>query len=122
MAVDASGSAYVTGYTSSTEGSFPVTVGPDLTYNGGASGAFIAKVNPAGTALAYCGYIGDGAASYDSGYGIALDASGSAYVTGYTNSTESSFPVTAGPDLTYNGGGRDAFFAKGDAAGGGGAP
>ena len=36
--------------------------GPDLTYNGGTSNfpddAFVAKVNPAGTALVYAGYIG----------------------------------------------------------------
>ena len=42
----------------SSEATFPVTVGPDLTYNGGASDAFVAKVNADGTALAYCGYIG----------------------------------------------------------------
>ena len=57
IAVDSSGNAYVTGYTASTEATFPVTVGPDLTFNGG-SDAFVAKVNAAGTALVYCGYIG----------------------------------------------------------------
>ena len=36
--------------------------------------------------------------------GIAVDAAGNAYVTGRTDSTEATFPVTAGPDLTYNGG------------------
>jgi hypothetical protein len=109
IAVDAWGSAYVTGFTSSSEGSFPVTFGPDLTYNG-LNDAFVAKVNPEGTALAYCGYIGGD--SYDSGSGIALDSSGNAYLTGSASSTESSFPVTVGPDLTYNGGGSDAFVAK----------
>jgi hypothetical protein len=34
-----------------------VTVGPDLTHNGDTD-AFVAKVNPAGTALVYAGYIG----------------------------------------------------------------
>ena len=58
IAVDGSGNAYVTGYTDSTEATFPVTVGPDLTYNGGLCDAFVAKVNAAGTALVYCGYIG----------------------------------------------------------------
>ncbi len=33
-----------------------------------------------------------------------MDAAGNAYVTGYTDSTEATFPVTVGPDLTYNGG------------------
>ncbi len=44
----------------STETTFPVTVGPDLTFNGISDGwdAFVAKVNAAGTGLVYCGYIG----------------------------------------------------------------
>ncbi len=113
IAVDSSGNAYITGYTASTEATFPVTVGPDLTYNGGTD-AFVAKVNAAGTALVYCGYIGG--SSFDQGYGIAVDSSGNAYVAGYTNSTEATFPVTVGPDLTSNGG-FDAFVAKVNAAG-----
>src|SRR5439155_287511 len=108
IAVDTSGNAYVTGYTTSTQTTFPVTVGPDLTHNG-ATDAFVAKVTADGTGLDYAGFIGgsDG----DLAYGIAVDASGSAYVTGYTASTQSSFPVTVGPDLTQNGD-YDAFVAK----------
>ncbi len=101
IAVDGAGNAYVTGSTTSTEATFPVTVGPDLTYNGGIRDAFVAKVNAAGTALVYCGYIGG--SGDDFGYGIAVDGAGNAYVTGDTNSTEATFPVTVGPDLTYNG-------------------
>src|SRR6266508_2113738 len=113
VAVDSSGNAYVTGNTSSTEATFPVTVGPDLTYNGDGD-AFVAKVNAAGTALLYCGYIGGGA--LDVGYGVAVDSLGNAYATGYTQSAFT-FPVTVGPDLTYNGGTYDAFVAKVNAAG-----
>ena len=51
--------------------------------------------------LIYCGYIGGLSGEY--GYGIALDGSGNAYVTGETQSTEGSFPVINGPDLTHNG-------------------
>ena len=108
IAVDAAGNAYVTGRTSSTEQTFPVTVGPDLTQNG-AEDAFVAKVNAQGTALDYCGYIG-GIAN-DQGNGIAVDGAGNAYVTGSTLSSEQTFPVAVGPDLTYNGFG-DAFVAK----------
>ena len=59
--------------------------------------------------MVYCGYIGEGG-SYV-GHGIAVDGSGNAYITGYTDSTEATFPVTVGPDLTHNGS-ADAFVAK----------
>ncbi len=117
IAVDGSGNAYVTGRTASTEATFPVSVGPDPTYNGGLYDAFVAKVNAAGDALVYCGYIGGN--SFDEGFAIAVDSSGNAYVTGDTASTEASFPVTVGPYLTYNGGSGDAFVAKVNAAGNG---
>lgn len=110
VAVDNTGSAYVTGYTGSNEFSFPVTAGPDLTFNGGDQDAFVAKVNPDGTALVYAGYIG-GSGAFDRGQGIAVDRSGNAYVAGRTNSTHETFPVTVGPDLTFNGL-IDAFVAK----------
>ena len=108
IAVDSSGAAYVTGYTESDEDSFPVTVGPDLTYNGG-SDAYAAKIKADGSSLDYCGYIGG--TNFEYGYGIAVDSSGAAYVVGNTNSDENSFPVTDGPDLTFNGG-TDVFVAK----------
>jgi hypothetical protein len=110
IAVDGSGNAYVTGITDSTEATFPVTVGPDLTYNG-LDEAFVAKVKADGTGLAYCGYIGGENNEY--GSGIAVDGSGNAYITGQTDSTEATFPVTVGPDLTYNGSlDYDGFVAK----------
>ncbi len=109
IAIDSAGNAYITGNTNSTEASFPVTVGPDLTFNG-VGDAFVAKVNAAGTGLLYAGYIGG--IALDLGNGIAVDSAGNAYVTGLTASTEASFPVTVGPDLTYNGGAFDAFVAK----------
>jgi hypothetical protein len=105
IAVDSAGSAYVTG---SANADLPVTVGPDLTYNDG-DDAFVAKVDPSGAALLYCGYIG-GSGS-DSGADIAVDDSGHAYVVGSTTSTEATFPVVTGPDLTHNGG-IDGFIAK----------
>ncbi len=109
IAVDSMENAYITGYTYSTEDTFPVIAGPDLTHNGGED-VFVAKVSPSGTALIYCGYIGGSGA--DHGWGIAVDASGNAYITGTTSSTEAEFPVIGGPDLTYNGGANDAFAAK----------
>ncbi len=118
IAVDSAGNAYVTGTTSSDQTSFPVTVGPDLTFNSDFSfrpDAFVAKVNAAGTALEYCGYIGGGGS--DGGNAIAVDGAGNAYIGGRTDTTETSFPVTVGPDLTYNGGFNDGFVAKVNAAG-----
>jgi hypothetical protein len=110
IAVDGSGNAYVTGFTNSTESTFPVTAGPDLTYNGEGYKAFVAKVNSSGTALDYCGYIGG--SGEGEGRAICVDGSGNAYIVGVTSSYESSFPVTVGPDLTYNGGVLDAYVAK----------
>jgi hypothetical protein len=114
IAVDAAGNAYVVGYTTSDQATFPVTGGPDLTHNGGGYDAFVAKVKADGTGLVYAGYIGG--ANDDLGTGIAVDAAGNAYVTGETHSDQSTFPVTGGPDLTHNGG-YDAFVAKVNPAG-----
>jgi hypothetical protein len=90
IAVDASGDAYVTGYTESLN--FPVTAGAFQTTQPGVDNAFVTKLNPSGTALVYSTYLGGN--YYDVGNGIAVDASGDAYVTGYTGSTN--FPTTAG--------------------------
>jgi hypothetical protein len=109
VAVDGSGAAYVTGETASPQGSFPLLGGPDGTFNEGGRDAFIAKVAPSGTSLSYSGYIGG--ASTDVGRGVAVDASGAAFVGGETESTEATFPEVGGPDLSYNGEG-DAFVAK----------
>lgn len=114
LAADSSGHAYLAGTTYSGGTTFPTAVGPDKTFNGGNVDAFVAKLNPSGTALEYCGYIGG--AGDDYGCGLAVDSSGNAYVTGYTSSTESTFPVRRGPDLTHNGL-FDAFVAKVNAEG-----
>ena len=90
----------MTGLTTSGQASFPVKVGPDQTYNGGGD-AFVAKVKPDGTGLDYLGYIGG--AGDDVGYGIAVDQFGNAYVTGYTTSDHTTFPVKVGPALVDSG-------------------
>src|SRR5690606_1257847 len=70
---------------------------------------FVAKVAPDGAGLEYAGYIGGN--GLELAYGVAVDAAGSAYVVGGTSSTEATFPVAGGPDLTFNGD-TDAFVAK----------
>jgi Beta-propeller repeat/IPT/TIG domain len=112
IAVDHGGNAYITGGTNSMR--LPVKGGPDLTSNGGTD-AFVAKLNAAGTELVYCGYIGG--LSDDGGNGIAVDPSGNVYITGDTESAETTFPVKTGPDLTYNGSRPSAFVAKVDPSG-----
>src|SRR5206468_10632318 len=91
IAVDADGSAYVAGRTHSSEATFPVTVGPGLTQKGGYD-AFVAKVRPDGSGLVYCGYVGG--SSDDDAQGVAVDGTGSAYITGEVDSSEATFPVT----------------------------
>jgi hypothetical protein len=119
IAVDADGSAYVTGLTKSSSATFPVLDAPDLTFNDLPGGtifgdAYVAKVRADGTGLEYCGYIGG--SGRDLGFGIAVDAAGNAYVTGLTTSRDETFPRLVGPDLTRNDlpqdGATDAFVTK----------
>ena len=106
IAVDSMGAAYVTGYTESDPGAgFPVSVGPGLSFNENKSflfwTCFVAKISPSGSSLEYCGYI-DGA-GHQAGTAIAIDSAGAAYVTGFTTSDQTSFPVSVGPKLAYGG-------------------
>jgi hypothetical protein len=106
VAVDAAGSAYVTGYTKSSD--FP-TASAFQSSRSGSQDAFVFKLNAAGNGLVYATYLG-GSGGADAGYGIAVDAAGSAYVTGAT--TSANFPTTAGAaDTTYQGAG-EAFVTK----------
>lgn len=103
IAVDAAGSAYIVGDTSSV--TLPTT-GLQRSNHGGVD-AFVAKLSVDGKSLVYSTYLGGN--GLDHGAAIALDSSGSAYVTGSTYSTD--FPV-ASPFQVSNAGGEDAFVAK----------
>jgi hypothetical protein len=116
IAVDSSGSAYVTGSTASSN--FPL-VNPFHSTFGPLVDAFVTKLNPTGDALVYSTYLGG--SDFDEGHAIAVDASGNAYVTGYTVSRQD-FP-TADPIQPVNGNASngsawgDAFVTKLNPAG-----
>jgi len=110
IAVDASGNAYVTGFAQSTD--FP-TVDPLQGTIHGPTNAFVAKLNAAGSALAYSTYLGG--SMNDGGYAITVDGSGNAYLTGFTWSTD--FPTVIPLQATNNASGGTSFVAKLNAAG-----
>lgn len=110
IAIDASGNAFVAGFTQSSN--FPTTSPAQGTF-GGVRDAFLTKVNAAGSAKTYSTYLGG--SQSDTGNDVAVDASGSAYVVGVTTSTN--FPVSAGTIQGTSGGGSDGFWAKYDPAG-----
>lgn len=110
VAVNSSGNAYVTGWTTggnvTTSGAFQ-TVAPGLD-------AYVVKINPSGSALTYATYLGGscqsgaGQDAGDAGFAIMIDAALDAYVAGQTCSMD--FPVTtnaiqttlAGGDTNYS--------------------
>ncbi len=122
--VDSSGNAYVSGFTVSTQ--FPTTTGArQTTYGGGNRDGFIAKLNPAGTALVYSSYLGG--SGTDTATRVDLDSANAAYVSGTTapatTTVTNNFPTTAGSFQPTFGGGAgptapsDAFVAKLNPAG-----
>jgi len=104
IAVDSLGNAYVTGSTGSAD--FPL-VNPYQSTLKGSEDAFVAKINPSGSALLFSTYLG-GSGS-DCANGIAVDAAGSAYVVGCTDSPD--FPVLNAAQTSL-GGDFDAFVTK----------
>ncbi|MDX6672495.1 MAG: hypothetical protein QOI91_2858, partial [Solirubrobacteraceae bacterium] len=108
IAVDGAGSAYVAGSTASTN--FP-TVAPYQPAKASFADAFVAKLNPSGSALVYSTYLGGGSETTNSAKGIAVDAAGNAYVTGATGS--GTFPTTpTALQTTAPGGFTNAFLTR----------
>ena len=114
IAVDSDGSAYVTGEAYTTN--FPTTSGAFQTVPTGFD-AFVTKLNPAGSALTYSARFGGNLDDF--GRGIALDAAGNAYITGWTvcRSTPCTFPTVNPFQPEYAGGTNDAFVTKIDSSG-----
>lgn len=130
VAVDSAGNAYVTGGTVSTD--FPTQNPYQAHFAGGGTtcptidnqidphificgDAFLSKLNPTGTALVYSTYLGG--AGDDTGFGIALDSAGNAYISGGTDSNN--FPTTPGVVQPAFGGGSSACNTTGIACGDG---
>jgi hypothetical protein len=125
IALDSSGSVYVTGFTASHN--FPTTTGalqPAYSHpqiNSLGQDGFVAKLNPAGTALVYSTYLG-GSHGSDGANAIAVDTAGNAYITGQTNAgnfpTVNAFQPAIGPGGPGTGASfSDAFVSKLNPAG-----
>jgi hypothetical protein len=111
LALDAAGNAYVVGWTDSAD--FPVRNAFQSTLRGFPN-PFVTKLNATGSDLLYSTFLG-GTSNFDFGTDIAVDASGNAYITGDTASTN--FPVTPGAfrttlHLERGAGDQDGFVAK----------
>jgi len=106
VALDLGGNIYVTGSTVSPD--FPVAGAVfQAEFGGGNADAFVTKFDPTGATLVYSSYLGG--TDTDSGNGIAVDTSSSAYVTGQTCSLD--FPV-ANAEQVSSAGNCDAFVSK----------
>lgn len=110
IVVDGTGNAYVSGQTPSDD--FPTTPNAFDTIYGGdvfdSMDAFVVKLNPVGSSLAYATFLGGSSSEY--GTAIALDRASDPVVTGVTGSAD--FPTTInGFDRSYNSWG-DVFVTK----------
>ena len=110
VAVDAQGSAYITGQT--TSANFP-TVNAFQSTKASLTEAYVVKVNPSGTALVYSTFLGGN--NLETGTAIAVDSQGNAYVSGQTFSTN--FPTTTGALQTSKDLLSDGFLTKLSASG-----
>ena len=110
IALDATGNIYLTGFTASDN--FPL-LNPFQSTNQDNGDAFVTKMNSTGSALIYSTYLGGSnppGPGEDNGQGITVDATGHAYVTGFTEAPD--YPVTAGAFQPFFGGYKDAFVTK----------
>ena len=111
IVLDAVGNAYVTGITASAN--FPTTTGTSQPNLLGIQDAFVTKLDAAGSALVYSTYLGG--SSSDEGFVIAVDATGNAYVGGFTKSLN--FPTVNPFQAGCSPGCHDGFVTKLNATG-----
>ena len=107
IAVDANGNSYVTGYFYSSTITFGLTT---LTNSGVYSDIFVVKYDSSGNVV---WAKNTGGTNEDKGYGIAVDAIGNSYVTGWFSSST----ITFGSTTLTNSGSDDIFVVKYDSSG-----
>ncbi len=112
ISADASGNAYITGYTSSSNFPLQTAPAPFQSARAGSENVFVSKLAFTGSTLSMPNSTYVGGNSTDQAMGIAVDSATppNVYVTGET--TSSTFPFTAGALSTTNAGGTDAFITK----------
>jgi hypothetical protein len=106
IAVDAAGNVIITGYTRSHD--FPTINALQPNFGGASHDIFVTSLNASGSGLRYSTYIGGSGSDY--GRGLAIDADGNIYITGYTTSLD--FPIHQPLQETYAGGTADTIVVK----------
>ncbi|HLV96143.1 MAG TPA: choice-of-anchor D domain-containing protein [Candidatus Acidoferrales bacterium] len=110
IAIAQNGNIYVASDTNSSD--LPATAGAYATaYTSPITDGFLAVFQPGATpALVYCTYLGlNGQVGVG---GIAVDASGDAYIAGFTSDPNADFPSKNAVQSVYQGGALDAFVMK----------
>jgi len=121
IAVDLNGNAYVTGQTgpngvptvmitppATGPPNFPIVNGAQTAFGGGTTDAFLTQISATGSSVLYSTYLGGN--NEDTGYGVAVNNTGFAYLAGLSYSTN--FPVSASALQATNAGAGDAFAAE----------
>ncbi|MDA2928492.1 SBBP repeat-containing protein [Acidobacteria bacterium AH-259-O06] len=109
VVLDADGNVYLTGATSAAD--FPTGFPFQAvfsSYRKARADGFVTKLDPTCSQILFSSYLGGG--DDDFPFGMAVDTSGSIYVTGVTHSTD--FPTAHAMEPTFKGGGRDGFLVR----------
>ncbi len=120
IAVDSTGSAWVTGYTTGAGGvnlaPFPTFRPTQPSYGGGVADAFVVRLTPFGNALLFSTYLGGSgsetllfSANESGRVSVSIDGLGQVHVSGGTDSAD--FPVKNAAQPNFGGGAGDGFLA-----------
>ena len=123
IALDSTGDVYIasdvhTTAVDSASADLPVTTGAfQTTWDGEPADGFLAIFTPPAAAggaavLKYCTYLGTNSNGQPGVGGVAVDASGNAYIAGFSSNSVNGFPVKNAIQTAYGGGTSDAFLMK----------